>query len=105
MKNCVIYCTVPNEFNANLIASTLVEEKLAACVNILPSVTSVYMWENIVQTDNELLLIIKTQEEKFEALEAKIKELHEYSVPEIIAVPIVKGSEEYQKWIVKETSC
>lgn len=104
MKNCVIYCTVPNEFNANLIATTLVEENLAACVNILPSVTSVYKWEGIIQTDNEMLLIIKTQEEKFEALEAKIKELHEYTVPEIIALPIVKGSEEYQNWIVKETT-
>lgn len=104
MKNCVIYCTVPNEFNANLIATTLVEENLAACVNILPSVTSVYKWEGIVQNDNEMLMIIKTQEDKFDALEAKIKQLHEYSVPEIIAVPIVKGSEDYQNWIVKETT-
>ena len=58
MNNCVIYCTVPNEFNANLIATTLIEENIAACVNILPSVTSVYKWEGIVQTDNEMLLII-----------------------------------------------
>ena len=103
MKNCVIYCTVPNEFNANLIATSLVEENLAACVNILPTVTSVYKWEGIVQSDNEMLLIIKTREEKFEAVEAKIKSLHEYTVPEIIALPIVKGSAEYQNWIVKET--
>lgn len=103
MKNCVIYCTVPNEFNANLIATSLVEENLAACVNILPSVTSVYKWEGIVQTDNELLLVIKTREERFDAVRAKIKELHEYTVPEIIALPIVQGSEEYQNWIVKET--
>ena len=54
MKNCVIYCTVPNEFNANLIATTLVEDNLAACVNIIPSVTSVYKWEDITQTDSEL---------------------------------------------------
>ena len=79
------------------------EENLAACVNILPSVTSVYKWEGIVQSDNEMLLIIKTREEKFEAVEAKIKSLHEYTVPEIIALPIVKGSAEYQNWIVKET--
>ena len=71
MKNCVIYCTVPNEFNANLIATTLVEDNLAACVNILPSVTSVYKWEGIVQNDNELLLIIKTQEDKFSEIENK----------------------------------
>lgn len=104
MKNCVIYCTVPNEFNANLIATTLIEDNLAACVNILPSVTSVYKWEGIVQNENEMLLIIKTQEEKFEEVEEKIKELHENTLPEIIALPIIKGSEDYQNWIVKETT-
>lgn len=105
MKNCIIYCTVPNDFNANLIANALVEENLAACVNILPQVTSIYKWEGIVQNDNELMLIIKTQENKFPQIEAKIKEMHEYTLPEIIAIPIVAGSEEYQNWIVKETTC
>ncbi len=104
MKNCVIYCTVPNEFNANLIATTLVEDNLAACVNIIPSITSIYKWEDITQNDTELLLMIKTQEEKFKEVEQKIKELHENTLPEIIAVPIVQGSEEYQSWIVKGTS-
>ena len=104
MKNCVIYCTVPNEFNANLIATTLVEDNLAACVNIIPSITSIYKWEDITQNDTELLLMIKTQEEKFKEVEQKIKELHENTLPEIIAVPIVHGSEEYQSWIVKGTS-
>ena len=105
MNNCVIYCTVPNEFSANLIATTLVDECLAACVNIVPSITSVYKWDNAVQTDNELLLIIKSQESLFESIEARIKELHENTIPEIIALPIIKGSDEYQNWIVKETSC
>lgn len=105
MENCVIYCTVPNEFSANLIASTLVDENLAACVNIVPSITSIYKWEDSVQTDNELLLIIKTQQSKFDDVEQRIKELHENSIPEIIALPIIKGSEEYQNWIIKETSC
>ncbi len=104
MKNCVIYCTVPNEFNANLIATTLVEDNLAACVNIIPAITSIYKWEDITQNDSELLLMIKTQEEKFKQVEEKIKELHENTLPEIIAVPIVLGSEEYQNWIVKGTS-
>lgn len=103
MSNCIIYCTVPNEFNANLIASSLVEENLAACINILPSVTSVYKWEGIIQNNTEMLMMIKTREEKFEAVEAKIKQLHEYSLPEIIAIPIIKGSEEYQNWILEET--
>ena len=105
MDNCVIYCTVPNDFNANLIASTLVDENLAACVNIVPSITSIYKWEGSVQTDSELLLIIKTQQSKFNDVEKRIKELHENSIPEIIALPIIKGSEEYQNWIIKETSC
>ena len=105
MENCVIYCTVPNDFSANLIASTLVDENLAACVNIVPSITSIYKWEGSVQTDSELLLIIKTQQSKFDDVEKRIKELHENSIPEIIAVPIIKGSEEYQNWIIKETSC
>ena len=104
MKNCIIYCTVPNEFNANLIASALVEEKLAACVNILPALTSVYKWEGIVQTDNELLLTIKTREELFSKVEEKIKSLHEYTLPEIIAVPIINGSNDYMDWIRKETT-
>ncbi len=103
MSNCIIYCTVPNEFNANLIASSLVEENLAACINILPSVTSVYKWDGIAQNNTEMLMMIKTREEKFEAVEAKIKQLHEYSLPEIIAVPIIKGSDEYQNWIIEET--
>lgn len=103
MENCIIYCTVPNDFNANLIALTLVEEKLAACVNILPSITSIYKWENQVQTDKEFLMLIKTSQDKFEAVEKRIKELHEYSLPEIIAVPIINGSKEYQNWIFKET--
>ena len=103
VKNCVIYCSIPNEFNANLIATTLVEDKLAACVNIIPKITSVYRWEGITQTDNELLLVIKTQESKFDAIKSKIIELHEYSLPEIIALPIIMGNEEYQQWIVKAT--
>ena len=104
MKNCVIYCSVPNEFNANLIATTLVEDNLAACVNIVPSITSVYRWEGITQTESELMLIIKTQEDRFKDVEAKIKELHENSLPEIIALPIIMGNDDYQNWIVKGTS-
>ncbi len=105
MKNCVIYCSVPNEFNANLIANTLVEESLAACVNIVPNITSIYKWEGIIQEEKELMLIIKTQESKFEEVKEKILSLHEYTVPEIIALPIVNGHEDYQNWIIRETQC
>ena len=103
MSNCIVYCTVPDEFSANLIATTLVEENLAACVNIVPGITSVYKWEGITQNESELLLLIKTREEKFEGLKEKIKELHENSLPEIIAVPIKMGNQEYLNWIEQET--
>lgn len=104
IKNYVVYCTVPNEFIANLIANTLVEENLAACVNIIENITSVYKWEGRVQNDKELLLIIKTQKSKFEPLKEKILSLHEYSTPEIIALPIEEGFDGYQKWIIRETT-
>ena len=103
MSNCIVYCTVPDEFSANLIATTLVEENHAACVNIVPGITSVYKWEGITQNESELLLLIKTREEKFEGLKEKIKELHENSLPEIIAVPIKMGNQEYLNWIEQET--
>ena len=103
MENILVYCTVPNDFSANLIANTIVDEQLAACVNIIDGITSVYRWEGQVQTDKELLLLIKTQKSKFESLKEKILALHEYSVPEIIAVPIQAGNAEYLKWISDST--
>ena len=103
MENILVYCTVPNDFSANLIATSLVDEQLAACVNIIDSVTSVYRWEGQVQTDKELLLIIKTQKSKFDALKEKILSLHEYSVPEIVAAPVELGHDEYLKWIADST--
>ena len=103
MENILVYCTVPNDFSANLIASAVVDEQLAACVNIIDGITSVYRWEGGVQTDKELLLLIKTQKSKFESLKEKILSLHEYSVPEIVAVPINLGHEEYLKWIADST--
>ncbi len=103
MKNCVIYCTVQNEFSAGLIATTLVEEKLAACVSIIKNVVSIYSWEGMSQTDNELILMIKTREELFDSVKNRILELHEAQVPEIIAVPITMGLDSYQNWIASET--
>lgn len=103
MKNCVIYCTVQNEFSASLIATTLVEEKLAACVSIIKNVVSIYSWEGMSQTDNELILMIKTREDLFECVKNRILEMHEAQVPEIIAVPITMGLDSYQNWITCET--
>jgi periplasmic divalent cation tolerance protein len=91
----VILCTA-NEENAKLIVRTLVEEELAACVNSMP-VTSTYRWQDEIVEDTEQLLIIKTK--NYERVEARIKELHTYEVPEIIALEIKQGSKEYLDWI------
>jgi periplasmic divalent cation tolerance protein len=92
-------CTVPDEATAGQIADALVSEKLAACVNIIPSIVSVYRWENAVEHSQELLLLIKTSESVWALLEARILELHPYELPEIIAVPIHTGQADYTQWI------
>lgn len=98
-----VFCTVPDQKTAQRIAQTLVHEGLAACVNLLPGITSVYRWEGEVQENSELLLLIKTQQARYNALEARIKELHPYQVPEIIAHKIEAGSKDYLDWIAKNT--
>ncbi len=95
----VIFCTAPDAKTAERLAHSLVEEKLAACCNIVPGLTSIYLWEGKVQKDAEVLLIIKSDARLFKALEQKIKDLHPYEVPEIIALPIKQGSQDYLKWI------
>ena len=95
----IALCTVPNETTAGQIADTLVSEKLAACVNIIPSVMSVYRWKDAVEHSEELLLLIKTSEAVWPLLETRILELHPYELPEIIAVPIDTGQADYTQWI------
>lgn len=99
MNELMVYCTCPDRERAERIAAALVDERLAACVNILPGVTSVYRWEDGRQTDAELLLIVKTRGEAYPALEARIRELHPYEVAEVIALPIARGSAAYLEWI------
>lgn len=84
------------------IAQALIQDKLAACVNMLP-VESVYTWQGQVQQEREYQLLIKTHLANYPALEAKIRELHSYEVPEIIAVPILQGSAAYLQWIGETT--
>lgn len=95
----VVYITAPSESEAERIAGALVEERLAPCVNVVPQVLSTYSWEGKIQTDRELLLIVKTRADLFSRLEARVLELHCYEVPEIICLPIVKGSDKYVKWM------
>ena len=95
----VVFVTAPKGELAAQIARTLVEEKLAACVNILPSVRSIYFWDDAVQDDEEQLLIIKTTAERYPALEERVRALHSYEVAEVIALPIERGSADYLSWL------
>ncbi|MCX6678099.1 MAG: divalent-cation tolerance protein CutA [Methanothrix sp.] len=95
----VVFCTAgPGE--AEPLASALVEERLAACVNISP-VRSCYFWEGKLNCDEEVLLIIKTKKSQFEPLQKRILELHSYAVPEIIALPIIEGHQPYLDWVAQ----
>jgi periplasmic divalent cation tolerance protein len=95
----LVLCTVPDRAHAERIAGTLVEERLAACVNILPGVVSVYRWQDAVEHDDELLLLIKTSVDVYDRLETRIRALHPYELPEIISVPILTGQADYLEWI------
>ena len=95
----VVFCTCPNLETSEKIANHLIDNKIAACVNITSPVSSVYLWQGTVERDTEYLLIIKTKIQLFEKLEKEIKSLHPYTVPEIIALPIILGSKDYLSWI------
>ena len=95
----VIFVTVGNSSDAALLAKSLVEKRLAACVNLVPGISSWYWWEGKVNEDQEVLLVMKTSRDKFAALEKEVLRLHSYAVPEIIAVQIVEGSKNYLNWI------
>jgi periplasmic divalent cation tolerance protein len=96
---CLVLCSCPNADTANELALALVEQRLAACVNLLPGVTSVYGWEGRALTASEQLLLIKTETAGVAGLETFIKQRHPYEVPEIIAIPIERGNQDYFDWI------
>jgi len=98
-KKIIVLVTASSSEEADNIARTIVEEKLAACCNIVPDVKSIFHWQGKIDQASELLLVFKTQEDKFEDLASRVKKLHSYEVPEIIALPIEKGSADYLKWI------
>lgn len=97
----IIFCTVPDEDTAIKLSQTLVEERLAACCNVLPGIRSVYTWKGNLCHDSELLLVIKSRAEIYQRLEQRISELHPYEVPEIIATEIKYGSPNYLKWMAE----
>ena len=99
----VVYITSPGEEEATGLAHALVEAKLAACVNMISNVRSIYSWQGNIEDDRELLLIVKTQRHLFDRLAVKVREIHSYDLPEIIAVPIIAGSPDYLRWLKEST--
>lgn len=100
----LLYCTCPDAQIAERIAQSLVEARLAACVNIIPGLRSVYRWKGKIESDAECLLLIKTQAFRIAAVTEWVRRLHPYELPEIIAVPVVAGHAPYLDWVRDSTS-
>ncbi|XP_057519071.1 protein CutA, chloroplastic [Amaranthus tricolor] len=103
VPSIVVYVTVPNKEAGKKLAESIVKERLAACVNRVPGIESVYEWKGEIQTDSEELLIIKTRESLLDTLTEHVKANHEYEVPEVIAMPIVGGNAPYLEWLKNST--
>lgn len=99
----IVFCNVPDETLARTLARELVEGRLAACVNLLPPVTSLYRWEGRIEEASEVPLLIKTTRDCYPALERAIRARHPYEVPEILALPAAGGFDGYLRWVVTET--
>jgi len=99
----VVLVTAGSAESAEKIARALVEERLAACVNVIPGIRSIYRWQGRVADDAEWLLVAKTGRSRFAELEARVRALHSYEVPEVIMLPVVGGAADYLAWIAAET--
>lgn len=99
MTPTIIYCTCPDIESANKISRLLISQHMAACVNQVPGITSIYEWEGKIEENNEVLLLIKSTEERFDLIERLVTEEHPYELPELIAVPVTKGLADYLDWI------
>ena len=99
MKEIMIISTADTMDLAEKIASTIVKERLVACVNIVPGIRSIYRWEGKVCDEPELLLLIKSSEDNFESVRSRIRQLHSYDTPEVIAVPVSAGDPDYLNWL------
>jgi periplasmic divalent cation tolerance protein len=103
MSEIIVLVTASDKVEAARIARALVEARLAGCVNIVKDIRSIYSWQGKIEDENEVLMVVKTRELLFDSLMEKVKELHSYTVPEIIALPIIQGSEDYLKWLKEVT--
>jgi periplasmic divalent cation tolerance protein len=99
----IVLCTAPAG-TAQSLAATLVEERLAACVNVVAGVVSTYRWRGKIESSGESLLVVKTSDEALDALRARIAEIHEYETPEIVAIEVHSANESYLSWVTEETS-
>lgn len=102
-QTLLILTSLPDEVSARALAARLVDERLAACVNILAPCASVYRWQGAIEEAQEIPLLIKTAAERYPALEAAIRASHPYELPEIVAVTIARGLPDYLNWVVAET--
>lgn len=103
LKNYLVLSTIDDAEAAEEIARKLVDERLAACVNIIPEITSIYKWKGNLERSVERLLLVKTAEDQVSELTTRLIELHPYDVPEVIAFPIDQGHPPYLEWLVTET--
>ncbi|MGQ9617798.1 MAG: divalent-cation tolerance protein CutA [Candidatus Aminicenantia bacterium] len=99
----LVITTIPDAEKGEEIAKKLVEERVSACVTVIPAYASFYWWEEKIERQQEFILFIKTKSSLYEKLENMILSLHPYTLPEIIAIPIVEGSKSYLNWLKKET--
>ena len=100
----VTFVTAPDTEVGARIARALVEERLAACVNLVPGIRSIYRWEGAVQDDGEVLLVVKTSADRGRDLAERVRELHPYDLPEVLALPAAGGSEDYLAWVRAEVA-
>lgn len=103
-ETVLVMTNLPDRETALRLARALIEQRLAACVNVLGGCASVYRWDGAVQESAEVPVLIKTRAARYPEVEARIRELHPYELPEIVAVPIVHGFPDYLEWIAKETA-
>ena len=99
IEGLVVFITASTGAEATRLAEMLVGAQLAACVQILPAMESIYRWEGVIERQTEVLLIAKTTVARYEELEREVRELHSYDTPEIVALPITRGSSSYLKWL------
>ncbi len=105
MAPCLVYMTASSADEAATIGKALVEERLAACVNLIGPMTAIYRWQGEIQTGDEVVMIAKTRDDLVAALTARVKALHSHDCPCVVALPIDGGNREFLDWIEAETTC